>query len=355
MKTLGQAIAAGRDNNLNLVRMLAATLVMWGHAGWPKGSEPFASYFDIGTGDVGVDVFFFLSGLLVAKSFLSRGFFEFAFARAKRIYPGLWVSLIVTIGVAGLAFSQVDAGDFWLQPETLRYLLRNALVLPGIGAQTGLPNVFESANAHFNVPLWTLPHEISMYVLLGVVGLLGGLRKPWVPAVIVTMGLCAAGTAVFFGLDLLGLDRARFLVFFFAGVLCFVLRDGIKLSGRIAAALVVVAIGLPWLFDSPEIHQAGLLATMPYIVLWISFVPTWPRTYNRLGDYSYGTYIYSFPVQIALRHVFGVADPIANFMLGFAITLCFAVASWHLIEKRALALSWEKMQNRRRTPIEELM
>jgi peptidoglycan/LPS O-acetylase OafA/YrhL len=65
-------VLRGRDNNLNLIRFLAATAVVYTHAFGIAGSgrlEPIQRVVGIGTGDLGVDVCFFISGFLDTRSF----------------------------------------------------------------------------------------------------------------------------------------------------------------------------------------------------------------------------------------------------------------------------------------------
>jgi peptidoglycan/LPS O-acetylase OafA/YrhL len=332
--TLSDALKNGRNNNLNLLRALAATLVIWAHAWGPTGWEPFHSVFKVGTGDVGVDVFFFLSGLLVAKSFCSHGFLEFAFARAKRIYPALWVSTTILVLVVGLFFSPLGP-EFWKLPSTITYAIKNFFVLPGIGAQTDLPMAFNASTASFNTPLWTLPHEISMYALLGVVGLLGGMRKAWVPFAIMLVGIAGLIAAKFYGIELIGGPRSRFIALFFGGALCFVARDRIALNGWVALVLIALMGVVVFATANEVVCQVALRCVLPYVTLWLAFVPTWPRGYNLLGDYSYGLYILAFPVQMAL-FTGGVTGAWANFFATLTITLPLAALSWHGVEKRAL-------------------
>jgi peptidoglycan/LPS O-acetylase OafA/YrhL len=62
----------------------------------------------------------------------------------------------------------------------------------------------------------------------------------------------------------------------------------------------------------------------------------WIRNFNRLGDYSYGVYIYAFPVQQCLAALIpGISVARMNIYASL-ITLTLAVMSWHFIEKPAL-------------------
>ena len=69
-------------------------------------------------------------------------------------------------------------------------------------------------------------------------------------------------------------------------------------------------------------------------------LPSWGRIrlYNRLGDYSYGVYIYAFPVQQLAAHSWSGITPFQDMALALPVTLLFALLSWHLLEKPALAL-----------------
>jgi peptidoglycan/LPS O-acetylase OafA/YrhL len=62
------------------------------------------------------------------------------------------------------------------------------------------------------------------------------------------------------------------------------------------------------------------------------------RRVSRFGDPSYGLYIWAFPVQQSVVAVFGPLPLAVNLLLVVPITAALAYASWHLIERRALAL-----------------
>lgn len=329
----------GRDNNFNLIRFLAATLVIWGHAFGlldRTALEPVFHAFGIGSGDVAVDVFFVLSGFLVSKSWDRKTPSQFVWARLTRIYPGLWASIIVSVLIVSVLFASEPALRFLTSPGTAAYLLHNATMLPTLGARLTLPHAFHYPGDQFNVPLWTLPYELQMYGLLAVVGLTVGLRAPFV-GILAVVGAAGVALDESLGYHLMTVDRGRFLYLFFIGALAYTLRRHIVLRAWIAAACMLLVAATVALRASYPARQAALLLALPYLVLWCGLVPGgFLRLWNRLGDYSYGMYIYGCPIQIALISTGATTATGSNFLLSMLITLPVAVASWHFVERRAL-------------------
>jgi peptidoglycan/LPS O-acetylase OafA/YrhL len=311
--------------------MLAALLVIEAHSCAVSHRADFLRpFFGIGGGDLGVDIFFVLSGYLIAKSWAGKTWREFAWARVMRIYPALWVSTILSIVLVGLFFS--DPG-FFARPSTLSYIWHNGTMLPHFSAQTDLPGAFRTGAGHdFNISLWTLPYELQMYMTLAVVGGIVGLRVPYV-ALLALAGACL--TLHLFGPA--AVSRGRFLYFFFSGTLAFVLREKILLDGRIV--LLLAALVAATFFLAPAWRGETLELTLPYTVLWCAYIPSgFIRLWNRLGDYSYGSYIFAHPVQMGLA-VYGLTSVWwSNVLASVAIVLALAALSWHFLEKRALAV-----------------
>jgi peptidoglycan/LPS O-acetylase OafA/YrhL len=98
----------------------------------------------------------------------------------------------------------------------------------------------------------------------------------------------------------------------------------------------LLALGLAALV-SPRAFEPVYRLAMPYVVFWLAYRPGGLlRAYNRVGDYSYGVYIYAFPVQQMLVAWFPGLGIWPLTAAAGAITLLLAVLSWHGVESPAL-------------------
>jgi len=294
-----------------------------------------------GLGDLGVDIFFVISGFLVMKSLLGKeSIGAFAWARITRIFPALWISTLLLVAVVGLFLSPLSASDFWIQRETLTYILKNSTMLPGVGAQMQLPNALLQSHSGFNIPLWTLPHELQMYALLAVLGAIGIARYGWVLVCVSLLGLMSL-IGEHLGLDTLIISgtRARFLFLFFAGASLYSYRHRIAMHAGVFWLLLAAVVSVCLLTTNISARQLALMIAAPYLVLWLAYIPTGAiRRFNALGDYSYGIYILAFPLQLMIIDYLHVERPLTHFALSMCAVLPFAIASWHLIESRFLSL-----------------
>lgn len=123
---------------------------------------------------------------------------------------------------------------------------------------------------------------------------------------------------------------------FAAGMSFWVWRDRIPLSPSLAAiGGLVAALAWPTSLFIPVFTLA-----VSYAVFMLGYARlSWAGAYNRLGDYSYGTYVYAFPIQQLVAWC-GVVSPLWNIALALPLTLLCAILSWHLVE--APALRWKR-------------
>jgi peptidoglycan/LPS O-acetylase OafA/YrhL len=123
---------------------------------------------------------------------------------------------------------------------------------------------------------------------------------------------------------------------FFAGATFHVLKERISLS-RPLFWLLLVAL-LASVIDKRAFFVVYSLAA-PYLLFYFAYVPAgFIRHYNRVGDYSYGVYIYAFPVQQSIAALIPHVSVLSMFLMSATITLMLAVLSWHLLERHALNL-----------------
>jgi len=165
-----------RDNNFNLIRMVAAFSVLVSHsfALTGSGEDPVKRLIGMVTlGDVAVDLFFVASGFLVTASLLKRqNGVDFVWARFLRIYPAFWVMLLLTLFVLGPLFTTLPLSDYLTQTSIYVRLAKAATVF--IHTASTLPGVFEGnpLPRAVNGSLWTMPYEVRMYAILAVTWLL---------------------------------------------------------------------------------------------------------------------------------------------------------------------------------------
>jgi peptidoglycan/LPS O-acetylase OafA/YrhL len=329
--------AAGRDNNFNLLRILAAIGVLISHAYpislGPDAAEPLSAQLGgITLGTVSVMIFFSISGFFITRSFAGQASLaRFLQARCLRLFPALIVVLLVTVLVSGFWLTTAAPDVFWrAAPE---YILRNVSLF---SLKYDLPGVF-SANVYgpaINGSLWTLNYEVLCYLGVVLAGLAGLLTRPWIFAV------ALVGFAGIYAFNMIHpmhdrIDSLLMLALPFAiGMSFWVWRKVIPLSALLAVAL----FGVAYLVHQTALLEPVLALALSYTMFVIGYAQSpFLAAYNRLGDYSYGTYVYAFPIQ-QLVASFAIASPLTNIALALPATLICAALSWYLVEAPAMRL-----------------
>ena len=343
-------LSGGRDNNLNLIRAIAATAVLVSHAYpialGPGAEQPLHALTGFTLGELSVFVFFAISGFLIAGSFeRSSSHASFLVARAVRLFPALFISLLLVMFLIGPAVTSLSTSAYLTHTETWVFLVKNmALVTP----QFTLPGVFEG-NPYKDIEgsIWTLFHEVACYMALFFAGLFGILRR----ACLMTASIAAlimiwiVKTAVGYTIPITKIELFFGLAIPFAfGMLIYRWQHRLVLS----VPLMVLLWALAFLGHDTVLAGVTLMTAMIYSVFWLGYVPGGHlRSFNRLGDYSYGTYIYAFPIQGLVVWYFGAMTPLENMMWSLPLTLLPSILSWHLIEQPALnnrhrLLAWQR-------------
>ena len=364
------------DNSIDFLRLLLAVAVACGHC-YPVGGFP------LGTGALlfgvpqyprlAVGGFFFLSGFLIAGSYLeSSSVGRYLWKRALRIFPAFWVCLFVTALVLGPIVSWGEGQRLvdYFRPggdSAFRYVRMNALLWIG---QSSIRNLPEHVHTpfQFNGSLWTLFTEFQCYLFVVLLGAIGVLQRGKALIALVLLFLLMNASAFvrhlpvfsFLFVHVLFGDERRLeqWLYFMIGCCAYQFRRRRILDRRLfalafavtffvtVAAVRFVVLGealAPFKLMLPLVELQSL--PWSYCLLWLAFrLPL--REYARRGDFSYGFYVYAFPVQ-QLLSVFGLNrfGFIPYFALTLACTLPLARASWFFVERPCLALKSLRIQD----------
>lgn len=325
-----------KDNNLNLLRLVAALMVLYAHSFDLYGNLP-VGFMDSTYGSLGVNIFFIISGYLIVKSWDSTpNARAFLMKRSLRIFPALIVVVVASAFILGPLLSTLTVREYFAQPLTWGYLknifLKPVFILPGVLENAKLPRVV-------NGSLWSLPIEFFMYLMVMGLGMaLKGGR--WI---------YTATTALFAAVVIFWCWRETPLVVIYGTGVQYVFLTGIyfmigacyakwrlerwfSLSGVCVLIMATILLA-PYV----QVSKGLLWFTLPYVVLAYGLSSSWLGSWvNRIGDCSYGVYIYAFPVQQFV--LFKFPDISYPLYLGvtIVITLMLGYLSWHLVEKRML-------------------
>lgn len=338
-----------RENNFDAMRIIAALVVIFGHA-HPLAAQPDPTLLGNAVQSVAVKIFFVVSGFLVAKSWWSDpNIGRFLMRRGLRLFPALFVLLVLTVAVLGPVFTTLPLQEYIGSAGTARYFTYNMVLypiyaLPGLFADNPYPNAV-------NGSLWSLPVEVSMYLLLPVLATFAAIAR----SRIIFVALAATGVL----LSLYYLQKvapeaqivwwgtgsrsvADVGPYFFLGAI--IAATGLERLLNPGFALFLVAVAA--LFQLPQywMQQLVLMVVLPYVVLSFSTIatPLISRA-GRFGDPSYGIYLYGFPVQQALFAIGGGSmGPLENTAFAIPIVVALAYLSWHAVEKRALSFKPSK-------------
>ena len=350
-----------RSNSLNFIRLILALLVLLSHAIAIGGFGSIVHRTKLTwavSGTVAVYGFFGISGFLIARSASSHGFWRYLWQRFLRIFPAFWVCLMVTAGFFGLVAYLHGGGTFARYTSVpsgpFSYVVNDFVLVIHQHSIAGTPSgVGVAVPLDWNGSLWTLAYEFGCYLVLGALAVLGLLRKRmsvlvvalclWLAEVIITAVPCL-NVRFQYSSNYVPKEIITLLTIFLVGSLVYLYRDSIPDSRLLAAACgaaFALSFILPvgsgtwqWRFTSIDLFAPLLIVPCLWLATHLPLVRV-----GSTNDYSYGVYIYAYPVSQLLAmwgwKKWGYWPFTLMILLGTAI---FAGASWWGIEKRALKL-----------------
>lgn len=331
-------------DNFVAIRLVAALAVVFGHSFPLTGGEG-PGYLGSPASTLAVKIFFVISGYLISESWLRDPHAgRYLQRRALRIFPALFVLCLLSVLVVGPALTRLSLAEYFAHPAAWSYL-SNAVLYPNYG----LPGVFEG-NIYpgaVNGSLWTLPVEFSMYLLTPLLLVLPFRRWTiWVAAI----GFSAASVwyariaippepVVFLGSNLVnGLEMAPYFIWGMVYRL-WLRKEWLSLQVSVMAMLILPLAPSTW--AGAEIVS---LILVPYVTLSLGHaLPARFAWAEKLGDMSYGTYLYGFLVQQIVAQALGSpGGHWVNFAVSVPLTLILGLLSWRLVEKPAMGLKPRK-------------
>lgn len=323
-----------RNNNFDVLRLAAAMAVLVSHSFALVGEREPLHGFGTSLGNVGVLVFFGISGLLIRRSWeYDPSPRSFWFKRALRLLPALTTLAVITAFVLGPAVTAARLSTYFASWETWVYAPRLTFLFP-FGAS--LPGVFEDnvyAGA-VNGPLWSLPLEVFAYLVLFALGVTGLLKRRGVVTTVAVASLVWAAWWATIMEPALG--AAYVLSAFALGAAAYSWRDRIVLAWPVAAGLLALCV-----LTGPGPTPLRIIVwtvSSVYLCYWFAYaLPPIGRQLTRFGDASYGVYIWAFPVQQTIIQLAG-NDASPWLVTGVAVPIVWllALASWRLVEAPAL-------------------
>lgn len=343
-----------RTNNFDLIRLAAASLVIYGHSFFEAPGDTATDFVQTAFGEaeyagsVAVYAFFLISGLLITASMEKhRSVLAFVTLRVARIWPGFAAcAAVLLFAVVPLASGVSPREGAWLKAASACWRVDAAFpvrdfcgTLPGAFPATPIPDAF-------GFSWWTLPAEVHCYAV--VLGLGVALRSRFSSTAAERWRFAALTLAVLAGFLLwtryppgqnspfhaefvvMGGYSSYPVLFFFAGMLLYGARRAVPIDGIAAAILSVLAFALPQ--PNPLVYAA-----LVYGVLALAAARPLRRLKPR-HDLSYGLYIYGAAMQQVVGTLLPGRSALTNFTVSLPLTLCAAWASWRLVEAPGIRL-----------------
>ncbi len=334
-------------NNFDFLRLMFSFWVVYSHA-FPQTGQRYLDWLFRHSGQVtfskiGVAGFFVISGYLVFQSMeRSSTWLGFLWKRFLRLYPAFIVVLLLTVILGPIVYQNAET-PYWQNSEVFSYIHRNLRLYPmqygisGIFSQNPMPD-------YINGSLWTLVYEFSSYLFLALIFMVRKNRKLLLLALLTTFAFYMYAV-VFpnpkidnwqYGI-IQGFHFVELGAYFVAGSLLGFFKVE-KWRADIKNALIILsflAIIISLTFGAYK--YVGHFALPLFSILFgLASYPIINQVKDKIGDISYGMYIYAFPIQQTLSYYYPKLSPEGSWIFGGLLAGLFGYASWHLIEKRAL-------------------
>ncbi len=325
------------NNNLDLIRLICAVFVIWGHVpAFMVGVHNFDVFTEVFPftymGAVAVKVFFFISGLLVTNSLLRHGDWrKYVISRFFRIYPALLVCVFLSVIVCFLLWFKEGVSVAQYIHDAFRYIRHIASLhfVVGIENVSFMTNRAQEHSAALNGSLWTIPTEVAMYMLLLGVWLFS---TSFIKSkrILIIIGAFFVVSPIFCRVYGTSEEEHRWLIsMFFSGSLFAIFADEIRMDCKLPVGFFICALLLKENVDLW--HLLAYLSLVTFFV-WLSGVG-FIRKVKIPCDISYGVYLYGWPIQQFVLYKFPEIGYSLYLFVSIVFSMIFGFYSCVLIER----------------------
>ena len=329
-----------KNNNLNFLRLLLAYIVLLHHSMILSGYTYMTQY--LYDGPMAVRCFFIISGFLIIRScWASKTTIDYITKRLKRLIPA-YLLVIVFCAVGLVLLSNLKSKDYFTSPIFIKYIIANVCFMNFL--QPTLPGVFDGNYfTDVNGSLWTIKIELGFYIL--------------VPLIAKLLHKCR--TKIKINIVLLIFYISSYVYRFFVHQLLTNVRLAEMLSRQLPGCLQYFIVGIFCAINYQFIHKYDKYLIIPSIALLIlhyiigtdyllpislaviifffGFHFSKFNSIGKISDYSYGIYLFHFPI---IQTLVSLGYFSINKYIAILITICIVFAlsylSWNVFEKRIL-------------------
>lgn len=318
-----------KNDLFSIYRLVASFMVLFAHAYhiYGVGADPLTPLLGVYTGHFAVYIFFSISGFFIIRSAMEREFFQYITSRLLRIYPALIVCNVLTVLVIIPMAMGFNWYSFFISNEALSYIKTNSVLNT---LKFTIDGVFiNNPDQAINGSLWTLPVEIRAYIIALLLVMIGVTstksRYNALLFVVVIVNFKFPDLL----LNIFPIPGAiELLWYFFLGGALYINREHIYIS----PLLVVIALTLIFLLKN-NLSPVMLAMLVVYSVISSGYVLARFITLRLKSDYSYGCYLYAYPLS-QLLFVFMSDYGFYIYLFSVVIMTYFlSFLSWHVVEK----------------------
>jgi len=319
-------------NNFDFLRVLLAFIVFLGHLGTLSASEDL-KIFEHSPIEIAVFGFFVVSGFLIARSYdRSSSLKSYLKKRILRIVPAYLLVVFLCAILLSLV-STLSFYDYFTNTQVYKYLFWNSLFLNF--KAPWLPGVF--GNQAVNGALWTLKVEMCYYFCVPLLFLLFGKNNKYRNislAVIYFLSLIYLN--YFESLHKMSIAKQipGVLCYFIPGMLIYFNFDTFIKYKNPLFIVAIITVWIDLIFDIKLVSPMMI----GIIVLYIAYSFKFLNNFGKYGDFTYGIYIFHFPI-IRTFTTLGLFEDYNPFVMAFIcmlVVIGVGVSSWHFYEKKFL-------------------